>query len=317
MIVRVVTGEGAAARDAAAISAGVSSRALMQQAGAAAAEVMVRRLGDTLGGGVLVMTGPGNNGGDGWVVAGQLAERGIPVRVHEAIESRTGDAFQMRSAAIDRVTLGAGDGTEMVVVDALLGTGAKGAPSRALADAVGLIRQRRAAGAVVVALDIPTGVDATSGAGKLAVNADLTISFGTVKRGHLLARGECGAIVVVDIGLGTHVELADGAPALVDESWVAKFVPAIDPDAHKGTRKRVIIVGGARGMAGAVILASRAASRSGIGMVRALVEEPSFVPVQASAVEATADMAACRWRLLSAARRLSRRADRAGTGTFQ
>ena len=90
MIVRVVTGEGAAARDAAAISAGVSSRALMQQAGAAAAEVMVRRLGDTLGGGVLVMTGPGNNGGDGWVVAGLLAERGIPVRVHEAIESRTG-----------------------------------------------------------------------------------------------------------------------------------------------------------------------------------------------------------------------------------
>jgi len=288
VIVRVVTGEGAAARDAAAISAGVSSRALMQQAGAAAAEVMVRRLGDTLGGGVLVMTGPGNNGGDGWVVAGLLAERGIPVRVHEAIESRTGDAFQMRSAAIDRVTLGAGDGTEMVVVDALLGTGAKGAPSRALADAVGLIRQRRAAGAVVVALDIPTGVDATFGAGKLAVNADLTISFGTVKRGHLLARGECGAIVVVDIGLGTHVELADGAPALVDESWVAKFVPAIDPDAHKGTRKRVIIVGGARGMAGAVILATRAASRSGIGMVRALVEEPSFIPVQASAVEATA-----------------------------
>jgi len=54
---------------------------------------------------------------------------------------------------------------------------------------------------VAMALDIPTGVDATSGAGKLAVNADLTISFGTVKRGHLLARGECGAIVVVDIGL--------------------------------------------------------------------------------------------------------------------
>ena len=85
MIVRVVTGEGAAARDTAAIRAGISSRTLMQQAGAAAADVILRRLGHALGGGVLVMTGPGNNGGDGWVVARHLAERGFPVRVHEVI----------------------------------------------------------------------------------------------------------------------------------------------------------------------------------------------------------------------------------------
>ncbi len=288
MIVRVVTGEGAAARDSAAIAAGISSRTLMQQAGTVAAEVMVRRLGDALGGGVLVLTGPGNNGGDGWVVAGELAERGIPVRVHEVVESRTGDAFESREAAIHRVSLGPGDGSEVVVVDALLGTGARGAPARALGDAVRSIQQRRAAGAVVVALDIPTGVDATSGAGNLAVTADLTISFGTIKRGHLLARAECGTIVVVDIGLGEHAEQADGAPALVDEAWVAGAVPPIHANAHKGTRRRVVIVGGSRGMAGAVILATRAASRSGIGMVRALVEEPSLVPVQSAAVEATA-----------------------------
>jgi NAD(P)H-hydrate epimerase len=288
VIVRVVTGEGAAARDAAAISAGTSSRTLMQQAGAAAAEVMMQRLADALGGGVLILTGPGNNGGDGWVLARHLAERGVSVRVHEVIESRTGDAFEMRAAALNKVSLGAGDGTESVVVDALLGTGARGAPSRALADAVKTIQQRRQDGAIVVALDIPTGVDATTGASSLAVTADLTISFGTVKRGHLLARGECGAIAVVDIGLREHAELADGAPALIDEAWVAEAVPAIEPDAHKGTRKRVVIVGGARGMAGAVVLAARAAFRSGVGMVRTLVEEPSLVPVQSSIVEATA-----------------------------
>jgi len=288
VIVRVVTGEGAAARDAAAIRAGISSRALMQQAGAAAAEVMLRRLGDALGGGVLIMTGPGNNGGDGWVLARHLAERGIAVRVHEVIESRTGDAFEMRAGAIDKVSLGPGDGGEVVVVDALLGTGARGAPSRALADAVRTIHQRRAAGAVVVALDIPTGVDASSGSSGLAVAADLTISFGTVKRGHLMARGECGAIVVVDIGLREHAELADGAPALVVESWVAETVPVIDANSHKGTRKRVVIVGGARGMAGAVVLATRAAFRSGVGMARTLVEEPSLAAVQSAAVEATA-----------------------------
>ena len=285
---RVVSGDGAAARDTAAIEAGISSRTLMQRAGTAAAEIMVRRLGDALGGGVLVLTGPGNNGGDGWVVAGQLAERGIPVRVHEVVESRTGDAFQVRGAVLPRVALGAGDGSEMVVVDALLGTGARGAPTRALAEAVRVIQQRRAAGAVVVSLDIPTGVDATTGASSLAVAADLTISFGTMKRGHLLARGECGAIVVVDIGLGQHADGTDGAPTLVDEAWVANTVPFIEPDTHKGRRRRVLVVGGARGMAGAVILSARAASRSGIGMVRALVEEPSLVPVQAAAVEATA-----------------------------
>src|SRR5512147_1619750 len=71
--VRVVTGEGAAARDAAAINDGIASRTLMLNAGAAAADVMVRKFGDALGGGVLVYTGPGNNGGDGWVLASQLA----------------------------------------------------------------------------------------------------------------------------------------------------------------------------------------------------------------------------------------------------
>ena len=286
MTVRVVTGEGAAAIDAAAIAAGTSSRDLMHRAGAAAAEIMTRRLGDALGGGVIVFTGPGNNGGDGWVVAGQLAERGIPVRVQEVIESRTGDAFIMRSQVLGRVSLGAGDGTETVIVDALLGTGARGAPSGALADAVRTMNERRAAGAAVVALDIPTGVDATTGASRLAVTADLTISFGTIKRGHLLARGLCGAIVTVDIGLGTPDDAV--WPELVTESWVANAIPAIDPNAHKGTRRRIVVVGGARGMAGAIILASRAAARSGIGMVRALVAEDSLAPVQATAYEATA-----------------------------
>lgn len=288
MNVRVVSGDGAAARDQAAIESGISSRTLMQRAGTAAAEIMVRRFGDALGGGVLILTGPGNNGGDGWVVAGELAQRGIPVRVQEVVESRTGDAFQVREAVMPRVALGTGDGSDVVVVDALLGTGARGAPTRALADAVRLIQERRAAGAVVVSLDIPTGIDATTGATSLAVSADLTISFGTVKRGHLLAHGECGAIVVVDIGLGRHADGTDGAPTLVDEAWVATAVPVIEPDAHKGRRRRVLMVGGARGMAGAVILSVRAASRSGIGMVRTLVEEPSLAPVQSAAVEATA-----------------------------
>lgn len=288
MSVRVVTGAGAAARDAAAIDSGIASRTLMQRAGAAAAEVMVRRFGDLLGGGVLVFTGPGNNGGDGWVVARSLADHGIPVRVHEVVESRTGDAFGMRADAMPHVALGSGDGTEVVLVDALLGTGSRGAPSRAIADAVQLMNRRRAAGAVVVALDMPTGVDATTGAGSVSVTADLTISFGTLKRGHLLARGSCGATVVVDIGLGEHADGADGAPILVDEAFVAKRIPRIDAYAHKGSRRKIVLAGGDRGMAGAIVLAARAAARSGIGMTRLLVGEPSLAAVQSAAVEATA-----------------------------
>lgn len=288
MSVRVVTGEDAAARDAAAIAAGTSSLALMQTAGSAAADVMLGRVGGALAGGVRVLTGSGNNGGDGWVVAGYLAERGIPVCVEEVAESRSTDAVAARSANRGKVSLGAGDGASPVIVDALLGTGARGAPSGALADAVRRINRWRNAGALVVALDIPTGVDATQGVSSLAVTADLTITFGTLKRGHLLSRDHCGAIVIVDIGLGAHVPGNDAVPVLVDERWVAGFVPKIDADAHKGKRRRVLIAGGARGMAGAVVLAARAATRSGVGLVRALVEEPSLVPVQTSALEATA-----------------------------
>jgi NAD(P)H-hydrate epimerase len=93
---------------------------------------------------------------------------------------------------------------------------------------------------------------------------------------------------VVDIGLGKHADGVDNSPTLVDEAWVANAVPAFDADTHKGKRRRILIIGGSRGMAGAVVLATRAASRSGIGLVRTLVEEPSLVPLQIAAVEATA-----------------------------
>ncbi len=288
MTVPVVTARGAAARDAATIAAGIPARALLSAAGAAAADVMASRLGDALARGVGILTGPGNNGGDGWVVARLLAARGVRVRVHEVAPARTGDARAAREDARPHVSLGAMDGTEGVVVDALLGTGARGAPMGAMGDAVRSINARRAAGATVVALDLPTGVDADEGGGELVAAADLTISFGTVKRGHLLARSACGRIVVVDIGLGAHASLADGAPTLADARWVREVVPAIGVDVHKGLRRRVVLVGGARGMAGAVILAARAASRSGIGMVRVLVEEPSLAPVQSSVAAATA-----------------------------
>jgi ADP-dependent NAD(P)H-hydrate dehydratase / NAD(P)H-hydrate epimerase len=289
--VRVVTAAEAAARDAAAIRSGVPSRALMQRAGAAAAAELCQRFAHRLAAGVAVYTGAGNNGGDGWVVAGALAAAGIRVRVEEVLEARTDDARAEREAA--RAILGGErpTGQEGVIVDALLGTGARARPRDAVAGAIARMDARRRDGAAVVALDLPSGVDATTGDDEGAVTADLTVTFGTMKRGALIARDRCGAIVVLDIGLGAHADLADGAPALVDAAWVHGRVPPIAARAHKGTRGRLVIVGGAAGggMAGASVLAAHAALRSGAGMVRLVVAPENMSVVQTAAYDALAN----------------------------
>jgi hydroxyethylthiazole kinase-like uncharacterized protein yjeF len=279
----VVGSEQSAARDAGAIAAGVPSRALMQRAGAAAAAEIAFRLQGLLTRGVRVFAGPGNNGGDAWVVARALAVTGVAVSVVEPIPARTPDAIAERELALPFVSVEHilnAPSPAAVIVDGLLGTGSSGAPRGAVADAVTAIEQSRRQGAYVVALDLPTGVDATSGDSTAAVTADLTLTFGTVKRGQLIARQACGAVVVLDIGLGMHASRDDGAPSIVDEAWVAHQVPAITADAHKGTRKKLAIVGGAAGMAGAAVLAARAAIRSGVGMVRLLVAPESLAVVQ-------------------------------------
>jgi ADP-dependent NAD(P)H-hydrate dehydratase / NAD(P)H-hydrate epimerase len=281
----VVGSEQSAARDASAIEAGIPSRALMERAGAAAAGEIALRERRRLAGGVCIFAGPGNNGGDAWVVARALAASGVRVRVIEAAPAKTPDAVAERALAVPSVRVEhmldfTPAPNEAIVVDGLLGTGSAGTPRGAIATAVAAINRARERGAVVVALDLPTGVDATTGVATDSVVADLTLTFGTIKRGHLVARHVCGAIVVLDIGLGAHASRDDGAPALVDEMWVARHLPAIRADAHKGTRKKLVVVGGALGMAGASILAARAAMRSGIGMVRVVVAPESVSVVQ-------------------------------------
>lgn len=287
-MLRVVTAAEAAARDAAAIRAGTPARDLMQRAGVGAADLVLDQYPEACASGVMVFTGPGNNGGDGWVMARRLAEQGIPVRVVEVEESRTPDAIAEREDALPLVSLDPVGGEEGVVVDALLGTGARPGLDRDMAEAVAWIESLRRDGAVIVSLDLPTGTDASSGAEPGGVLADLTITFGSVKRGHLTSRGTCGEVVVLDIGLEEYGILEDGSPVLVDAAFVEEHVPAISAESHKGSRRRIAIVGGARGMAGAVMLAGEGAIRSGVGMVRLLVEEPSLGAVQVGLREATA-----------------------------
>jgi NAD(P)H-hydrate epimerase len=288
--VRVATAAEAAAADAAAIAAGTPARALMQRAGAAAAGEIARRYGRHLARGVAVHAGPGNNGGDAWVVAGALARAGVPVGVREwAGPPRTADARFERDRAAPLV--GPVTGREGVVVDGLFGTGAS-ARGAALLDAYAReLEAARAGGGRVVALDVPSGLDASTGEPLGAVTAaDLTLTFGTLKRGLLVARDLAGAVAVLDIGLAAEHEPAD-APELVGgrHPALASAAPPVVADAHKGTRGRVAVVGGAPGMAGAAGLAAAAALRAGAGLVRAVVAPESVAAVQHAVPAALAD----------------------------
>ncbi|OLE14428.1 MAG: hypothetical protein AUG20_04445 [Gemmatimonas sp. 13_1_20CM_3_60_15] len=272
----VVSARESAERDRAATEKGTPSRSLMQRAGNAAAAEITRRYGERLKSGAVVFAGPGNNGGDGWVVAGALAAADVKVSVIETgtpDPRKSPDAVAEREAAVPRVTVMRDTpGDTGVVVDALLGTGFEGEPRAEIAAAIGRINALRGKGAAVVAIDVPSGLNATTGQHSTVVVADLTTSFGGVKRGLLLARDCCGEIAVIDIGLDDAKSWRSARlPMLVDGKWVKSRVPPIRYDAHKGTRKHLAIVGAGAGMPGAVVLAARAALRSGIGLVRTMV----------------------------------------------
>ena len=245
----------------------------MERAGTGAANEISRCYPEQLRDGAVVFTGPGNNGGDGWVVAGRLAREGVKVTVVEVVAPKGPDAVARKKASIDAVTVAdVAPDDVTVVVDALLGTGSEGEPRGKIADAIATINRLHSRGARVAALDLPSGLDATTGAHSTCVVADVSLSFGSVKRGSLLARDCCGEIVVLDIGLDENPRSNDDQlPALIDGEWVKSRIPPIRYDAHKGARKHLALIGGGPGMPGAVVLVCRAALRSGIGLVRALV----------------------------------------------
>ena len=284
-LARVTTARESAALDASTIAAGVPSWALMQRAGAAAASEIARRYASLLREPAAIYVGPGNNGGDGWVVARALAAAGVRVRVVTAGDARTDDAKAERALAeplVEREPPAA----PPLIIDALLGTGSSGAPRGEVAAAIAAVNAARDAGATVVALDVPSGLDADGGDATHSVRADLTLTFGTMKRGLLVGRGVAGRIVLLDIGLLAPPD--EGALRLVSSPWVLSRIPAIPAEAHKGIRKKLVIIGGQIGMAGAPMLAARAAMRSGIGMVRLVVAHDNLPIVQEGLPEALA-----------------------------
>ncbi len=257
----------------------VPSRVLMEAAGRATAQVLVQEFPATVAGGVLVVAGAGNNGGDGWVIARALHASGVPVWV-AGLDPKTDDAIDNRALArVDGVReLGRAEPWPVaaVVVDALLGTGAAG-PARG--EVLALAQRIVTYGAPVVAVDGPTGLDLSSGEAHGPVRARVSITFGGVRRGHLLAREWCGRVIVVDIGLPPP----DPAwPLLVTDGWAGARLPRLSPTMHKGDRGRVTVVGGAAGMTGAALHAARAALAAGAGLVKLVAAPDTIAAARAS-----------------------------------
>lgn len=238
----------------AAFETGVDPYALMERAGAAAAQI-IWRVGhrrDTL-----VLCGPGNNGGDGYVIARLLRERGVPVRVAALGEPRTGSAQRARAAWGDAVEDFRDAAPATQLVDALFGTGLRRGLEDAVADRLGVLA---AAATTRIAVDLPSGVETDSGTLLSPVpHFQVCIALGACKPAHLIhpAATRMGQVVLADLGIALPSTVRQLAP-------LALRAPGAE--SHKYTRGLVAVIGGA--MPGAGLLASEAAARSGAGAVR-------------------------------------------------
>ncbi len=258
------------AADAAAIAAGTPGTELMARAGRALADAVAESFPS---GTIAVLCGKGNNGGDGWVAARLLRDAGRDVRVLTTgtVAELEGDALAAAEAltgpAAEPVTPGCLQGAAGAV-DCLLGTGATGRPRGAAADAIRLLE---AAGVPVVACDVPSGVDASTGTvDEPAVRAAATVTFAAPKPGLWIHPGKehAGEVRVADIGLG---EPLAGTPVSLAGPGVLGALPGRGTDSTKFSAGHVLVVGGSRGLTGAVCLAAAAAMRAGAGYVTALV----------------------------------------------
>jgi NAD(P)H-hydrate epimerase len=261
-------------------SLGIPGATLMENAGRGAARAIGQFLGRRRRGArVEIVCGKGGNGGDGFVVARWLARAGArpTVWLTSLASDIGGDAAgklaDLRRAGIrprlveDESAMAARLRKAEVIVDALLGTGARGVPSGSTKRMIELIN---ASGRPVVALDVPSGTsadgDAPPGA---AIRATLTLTFAGLKRGLLMGPSaeRAGRVLVIPIGI-PEAEVARGITTHVMESHdAAALFPTRPRGAHKGTYGHLFVVGGSRGKTGAVALAARAAMRTGAGLV--------------------------------------------------
>lgn len=260
---KVLTVAEIAGADRQAIAAGTPAAVLMERAGAAVADAIAERFSPRP---VCVLCGPGANGGDGYVVARLLAERGWPVEVRALAPPATLDAQAAAAAWGGALTPFDAPLDARLYVDALFGAGL----ARPLNGEAAAIANRLAAQPeTVVAIDVPSGLPGDTGApnGPVVI-ASLTVTFHAKKPAHVLQPGHelCGEVLVADIGLDdTPGELIENGP----DAWLARFPwPAVNT--HKHARGRLVVVSGEAWNTGAARLSARAGLRMGAGLVTVL-----------------------------------------------
>jgi ADP-dependent NAD(P)H-hydrate dehydratase / NAD(P)H-hydrate epimerase len=252
---------------------GIPGPELMERAGAGLARVVGSLVPD---GPVAVLCGAGNNGGDGYVAARVLREQGRDVRVLAVADPAglRGDAAQAAArlpGPAPEPFAAAGLEGAAVAVDALLGTGATGAPRGPVADAIAALAP---AGLPVVAADVPSGVDASSGEVEgAAVQAAATATFVASKPGLWINPGKAhaGAVTVVDLGIPAGAPVPAPEVGLVADEPLLAGLPRRAAGWTKFTSGHVLVAGGSRGLTGAPSLAAEAAQRAGAGYVTACV----------------------------------------------
>jgi hydroxyethylthiazole kinase-like uncharacterized protein yjeF len=257
----ILTAEAMRAAEQAAIAGGTGVEELMERAGAALAEATYRFAGAMP---ALILCGPGNNGGDGYVAARYLTERGVSVRVAALAEPKSDAAKWAREQWTGEVEqLSADTRGAPLLIDALFGTGL----TRGLDEAVSLLLSELVHEAVVaIACDLPSGVETDSGALLNSLHDyDMTVTFDALKPAHLLqpAMHKCGRLVLADIGVHATDEWHEIAPSVL---------PPLDPGGHKYDRGLVHALAGA--MPGAIALAAKAAAYAGAGYVRVSTSRP-------------------------------------------
>jgi hydroxyethylthiazole kinase-like uncharacterized protein yjeF len=270
---------------------GIPSILLMENAGRAVKEVAGQMLGDLRGRRILVICGPGNNGGDGFVAARHLLNAGAEVRI-----SYFGDKSRAKGDALVNLEIAEKMGLDIdfsgnlrrlktslgwaeLVIDALLGTGIKGEVGGDFAKAIELVNSFQTG--QVLAVDIPSGVDADTGRCwgpkplAEAVMADCTVTFGLPKIGLVTYPGAAyvGKLIVADISIpGEELEDCDSKTFLLDSNAVY-WPPCRYAGSHKGDYGHLAIIAGSVGMTGAATLAAEGALRIGTGLVTVAVPE--------------------------------------------
>ena len=269
-MLELLTAEEMGQADKLAIEGGVAGATLMENAGRAVADEVAKRFPEVES--VVVLCGPGNNGGDGFVAARHLMERGYKVRL-----GFDGDVGRLPKDAAAMAKRFAGPREPLspdmleradVVVDALFGAGLARPIEGKLATLIGRVND---AGIPVVAVDVPSGIDGSTGEVRgVAIDAAVTVTFFRLKPGHLLLPGRihCGAVKLADIGIPASV-LAEIAPKTFANEpalWLAQF-PWPKPASHKYARGHAVVMSGPLYSTGAARLAARGALRAGAGLV--------------------------------------------------